>query len=680
MKKNKKVISGYVLSILLFGIIAPLFSSHVLVMAQTGTIDVYVYDWITYDPIEGADVELYDGTHLILDIGLTDISGFYQFTSLDIGDYWVEVHAEGYQWNETEITIDFEGEGELVEFYQETIFTPGNGYIDVYVYDVSTMNPLVGADVSLYTEEWNYVTSGVTDGTGFYNFTGLGAATYLIEGDIANFDTDYSSVTIDFDGEGEYQNLYLAPSFVPGDGFIDVYVYDNNTLNPIDEAVAQLYTEYYGWVNMGLTDITGFFNFSGLGAGNYIVEALADGYVLNSSTVTIDFDGEGEYLVLYLPPFEHTIDILSPSDSDTIEGGLVLVSCDANDVFNLDDIEVYVNTILITTFDVSGGGGFISEFFVPVFGNGTNTIELVANWLDMSTDSDSVEVNSINVIPVVDLKEGDIMNYRYDILTSTQVFEYNFTFTNWLSPFEMNIEVILHMSDHTGTIQYVEYDMVVNVLNGYVSVDPTSQFLSSHFFPFSSLLPNPQIGDKTAMVMWYEILIVNGSDSWKYTDIWTLEYMGTPAVVYVEQSSNIVYFFNIPGQMEAILLETTIDFLNPSVSDVADFEYTVGETGNIISWDATDMNPGTYIINEDGVEVDTGIWNSTTPIVINVDDLSAGTYVYRIVVMDLAGNIAEDTVTVTVNPIIPELSLFSNLLLIPTFVFVAYVIMRKREK
>ena len=680
MKKNKKVISGFVLSILLFGIIAPLFSSHVLVLAQTGTIDVYVYDWITYDPIVGADIELYDDSYLFLDSGFSDISGFYQFTSLEIGDYWVEVNAAGYQYNETIITIDFEGEEELIEFYQETSFTSGNGYIDVYVYDVSTMNPLVGADVNLFSESWYFLTSGVTDGTGFYNFTGLGADTYNIGGEITNFDTNSSSVTIDFDGEGEYLMLYLAPSFVPGDGFIDVYVYGDDTLNPIVGATAQLYTEYYGWVDMGLTDGTGFYNFTNLGAGNYIVEALADGYVLNSSTVTIDFDGDGEYLMLYLLPFVHTIDILSPTDSDTIEGGLVLVSCDANDELNLDDIEVYVNTILITTFDVSGGGGFISEFFVPVFGNGTNTIELVANWLDMSTDSDSVEVNSINVIPVVDLKEGDIMNYRYDILTSTQKIEYNFTFASWLTTFEMNIEAILHMYDHTGTIQYMEIDMVVNVLNGYVSVDPTGQFLSSHFFPFSSLLPNPQIGDKTAMIMWYEILTVNGSDSWRYTDIWTLDYMETTSVVYVEQSSNIVYSFKIPGQLELALLETTIDFLNPSVSDVADFDYTEGETGNIISWDVTDMYPGTYIINEDGLEVDTGIWNSTTPIAINVDDLSVGTYVYSIVVMDLAGNIAEDTVTVTVNAVIPELSLFSNLLLIPTFVFVAYVIMRKREK
>ncbi|GAH40736.1 unnamed protein product [marine sediment metagenome] len=93
-----------------------------MVKAQTSYIDVYVYDAITFAPIVGADVDLYDGFYMFLSDGPTDINGFIQFTALDSGDYYVEVYATGYQWNVSSVTIVTDGDGELVEFYQEPIF------------------------------------------------------------------------------------------------------------------------------------------------------------------------------------------------------------------------------------------------------------------------------------------------------------------------------------------------------------------------------------------------------------------------------------------------------------------------------------------------------------------------------------------------------------------------------
>ncbi|MHA1203018.1 MAG: MSCRAMM family protein [Candidatus Heimdallarchaeaceae archaeon] len=770
MKYMKKISFGFIFSVLILGIIVPLFSPSILVMAQTSIIEVNVLEFGTSNPIEGVTVELYDSMYMDLDEGITDVAGFCEFTSLDAGDYFVFVDPPGYlnvpeeyvviatdgdteivnfyltlaytpgdgfidvyvydsgttnpivgaevelycmgeditsgvtdgtgfynltglgagdyyvfadatdyEADSSTVTIDYDGEGKLAVFNLDLIFIPGNGFIDVFVYDPSTLTPIVGADVELRNFNSYLITTGVTDGTGFYNFTGLGAATYSVWAEATDYYANESSVTIDYDGEGEYLMLYIAPYYIPGSSSIGVYVYDNNTLNPIANAAVRLYTEYYGWVDMGNTNMAGYYEFSGLGAAKYIVEGQMNHYETNSSLVTIVSDGDTESLDLFLPPIVHTIDILSPSDSDTIEGGLVLVNCDANDEWFLDYIEVYVNAILIITFVIDGGPPFQSEFFVPVFGNGTNTIELVAYWLDVTSDSDSVEINSINVIPVVRLKEGDILNYKYDLLTSTQEADYNFTFTNWLSPFEMNTAVILHMWDDTGVLMHSEHNIVINVLNGYVSVDPTTQFLYRHFFPFIGLLPNPQIGDKTVLTMWHEILTVNGSISWSYTDMWTLEYLGGPIVIYVEQSSNILYYQELPGQMEVTLTETTIDFLNPEVSDLADFSYTEGDTGNIISWNATDMYPGTYTIYRNTIEIETDTWTSDTNITINVDNLSPGAYVFRLVVTDAAGNSVEDTLTVTVNAIVVEINPILSLLLLPMSIIVTYVILRKRR-
>ncbi len=675
----------------MLGIISPLLSQSTFVTIDDpfkldlddAYIEVYVYDELTINPVQGAEVWLYDDVYTNIDSGTTDIDGFYNFTGLSLGLYYIDIFASGYEYNDSAVTIDYEDEGEYVEFYLVNVFVPGNGFIDVYVYDFETTDPIVGADVLLYSENWYYITDDITNNDGFCNFTGLGAATYNIEA--SAFDYHYLSdyVTIDFDGEGEYLELYLMPDYVPGIGFIDVYVYDNVTHTPMAGADVMLYDEYYYFIDSGITDIDGFYNFTGLGIGDYIVEADTYGYILNSSSVYIDFDGEGEYLMLYLSPLVRTLDILYPSDSQTVEGGTVLVGFDASEPYELETIDVYVDAEYITTVGIHGGP--YTEFIVPVFENGTNTIYLEAYWNDASMASDTVDINSINVIPTVILKEGDILRYRYSDLINVQTHDHNFTFTTWLSTFEMLTHVTIHQYDAAGTIMLNEFWMSINVLNGYVSFDESGELEFGHFFPFGSLLPNPVVGDKIAWNPWMVILTVNGSTAWEYTEVWTLEASMGMMLFYVEKSSNLLYYLKMPGFMEAYILETTIDFLSPYVSDVADFGYVEGDTGNVISWDATDMNPWNYSIYKDAVLLQSLNWTAGTPIVINVDGLlpgglSAGTYVFRIVVMDLAGNIAEDTVTVTVNPVIPELNLFTNLLLISTFVFVAYVIKRKREK
>ncbi|NPD87731.1 MAG: hypothetical protein HGN29_03360 [Asgard group archaeon] len=677
MNKSKKFLFGFILSILLLGIMATMFSPSLLVKAQSASIEVYVYDSLTSDPIEGASVILYEDFMMYISEGITDIDGFFEFTALSDGDYYVEVYADGYYYDSAPVSIIDDGD-EIIEFYLDLVYTPGTGSINVYIYDFATSNPIEGAVVQLSNDVGYFITEGLTDSDGLYSFIELGAGTYYVEGSMLEYFSNSDYVTIVTDGDTEQLDLYLNPGYVVGTSEIEGYIYTFGTSDPIEGAWVRLLTEYDDQIDVYFTASDGYYIFSGFGADTYYVEASMTGYETEEDTVTIVTDGDTEQLDLYLDPIVHAIDILSPSDSETIEGGLVLVSCDANDILNLNYIEVNVNTVLITTFIVDGGPPFQSEFFVPVFGNGTNTIELEAYWLDMSTASDSVDINSINVIPMVDLKEGDILNYKYDILTEAQEIDYNCTFTNWLSPFEMNTAVIMHIYDVVP--MHLEYNIVINVLNGYVSVDSTTQFLSKHFFPFIGLLPNPQVGDKTVMTEWFEILAVNGSKSWSYTDIWTLQYMDTTTVIYSEQGSNIMYYFKVPGQMEVNLIETTIDFRNPYVSDVADFDYIIGETGNIISWDVTDTHPGTYTIYIDSVEDYTDTWNSDTPIEITVDGLAEGTYVYLIVVTDLAGNTAQDAVTVTVNPVVPEFGSIHYFIFLPILILTTHFLVSKKKK
>ena len=86
----------------------------------------------------------------------------------------------------------------------------------------------------------------------------------------------------------------------------------------------------------------------------------------------------------------------------------------------------------------------------------------------------------------------------------------------------------------------------------------------------------------------------------------------------------------------------------PSTNSPADVSIQVGQTGNSITWTATDDNPTTYSITQDGIQVDSGSWTSSQPITISVDGLSAGTYTYICTVSDGDGQSDSDSVTVSV--------------------------------
>jgi hypothetical protein len=91
-----------------------------------------------------------------------------------------------------------------------------------------------------------------------------------------------------------------------------------------------------------------------------------------------------------------------------------------------------------------------------------------------------------------------------------------------------------------------------------------------------------------------------------------------------------------------------VDTFDPIISSPVDITYSEGETSNIISWTATDLNAATYVITRNGTEVDTGSWVSGTAITFDVDGLAEGVYTFTIEVIDQKGNTASDTVIVTV--------------------------------
>ncbi|MHA1729221.1 MAG: Loki-CTERM sorting domain-containing protein [Promethearchaeota archaeon] len=90
-----------------------------------------------------------------------------------------------------------------------------------------------------------------------------------------------------------------------------------------------------------------------------------------------------------------------------------------------------------------------------------------------------------------------------------------------------------------------------------------------------------------------------------------------------------------------------------------DFNVTVGYSDVTINWTATDLNPNTYKVTQDGTQVGSPhFWASGTEIQWAVpEDLEVGEYVFVITVLDDYDNSDTDTVTVNVvaapAPVIP---------------------------
>ncbi|MBN1216493.1 MAG: hypothetical protein JXA99_13765 [Candidatus Lokiarchaeota archaeon] len=124
--------------------------------------------------------------------------------------------------------------------------------------------------------------------------------------------------------------------------------------------------------------------------------------------------------------------------------------------------------------------------------------------------------------------------------------------------------------------------------------------------------------------------------------------------------------------------------IDPVLSDAPNIKFELGETGNTITWTATDSFPNTYTVKIGNSNVDSGEWTSGGPITYNVDHLLVGTYTIVIEVRDKAGNIVSDTVTVEVTAppegpnSVPGYDLFMMILVIGISIFGIGIYKRKK--
>ncbi len=106
----------------------------------------------------------------------------------------------------------------------------------------------------------------------------------------------------------------------------------------------------------------------------------------------------------------------------------------------------------------------------------------------------------------------------------------------------------------------------------------------------------------------------------------------------------------------------------PQIDQPPDVEYEVGTAGHSIQWNPSTSHSDSYDLFLNGTLIESGEWEENN-FTVDVDGRDAGVYNYTLVVRDITGNTARDTVMVVVkpsalpdNPFLHPVALFITLL------------------
>lgn len=129
-------------------------------------------------PIISAFVELYNLKNELVGTGTTNDFGFYEFTTLECGEYQVTVSASHFFSQTQEVKIRWSNDTRILNFPLDS--KQGNTFIQVFLTDQYDQ-PVKGGIVKLYDSNQNFVHAGLTDDSGFLNLSDIPINTYNLE-------------------------------------------------------------------------------------------------------------------------------------------------------------------------------------------------------------------------------------------------------------------------------------------------------------------------------------------------------------------------------------------------------------------------------------------------------------------------------------------------------------------
>ena len=126
-----------------------------------------------------------------------------------------------------------------------------------------------------------------------------------------------------------------------------------------------------------------------------------------------------------------------------------------------------------------------------------------------------------------------------------------------------------------------------------------------------------------------------------------LEGVYTYDIEFFDQAGNLERFTSV------VINVDSVPVINPDRNST----YSLGSTGNKLSWVAGAGNPATYVVMRGGLTVQTGTWSNGERIEVDVDGHGTGNYSYTITIYDEYGRYVIGNSTVTVFDIITPILL-----------------------
>jgi hypothetical protein len=109
----------------------------------------------------------------------------------------------------------------------------------------------------------------------------------------------------------------------------------------------------------------------------------------------------------------------------------------------------------------------------------------------------------------------------------------------------------------------------------------------------------------------------------------------------------LIVYDDLDFSASDIVWVNVTDTTAPAISDVSDFSIPYGVQGEYLIWTCSEPYPDYFIITQDSVAIDEGVWNGTD-LRVNLNGLSVDSYVFELTANDTYGNIASDDVIVSV--------------------------------
>jgi len=168
----------------------------------------------------------------------------------------------------------------------------------------------------------------------------------------------------------------------------------------------------------------------------------------------------------------------------------------------------------------------------------------------------------------------------------------------------------------------------------YVASEPYHETLRMTFNSTGVFAGIPRIGNFKLI----DIEDINLNSTIRYIGV-NLRTSSSYATCEILRIHDIRMQYRLPANAE--------DTTPPDILALSDYSYELGTTNHVLTWTVFDSNPLSYSISRDGEILQSGPWNGSD-ILINIDGLDLGLYLFTLNVSDASSHFSLDSLSVSV--------------------------------